>query len=224
MRLTTISVDGRKIQVGEGANLLGACLENGIYVPHLCWLEELRPAAASCRLCFVEIEGRGGPEPACTVAAEPEMVVRTETAAVRRLQRTGLRLLLSVHHIACKGCPANRRCDLQRIAKFLKVGLHPGGLETTLRQPEVEALHPGLDFYPNRCVLCGKCVHACRGRDPEVVLTFARRGFETRIAAYGAGAGAPAACVACRACADICPVAALQLHPSRCGGTVRRPQ
>ncbi len=213
MRVTTISVDGRNIQVEEGANLLGACLAHDITIPHLCWLEAALPAPASCRLCYVEIDGRGGPEPACCIAVEPGMVVRTDTEAVRRLQRSGLRLLLSVHRIACKGCPANRDCDLQRIAKFLDVGLNPGGLETLLKQPEIDPIHPGLDYYPNRCVLCGKCVHVCRGLHRHPVLTFARRGFDTRIAAYLERTAIPVICEGCRACAEACPVAALRCHP-----------
>ena len=213
VKMTTISVDDRQIQVEEGAGLLGVCLAHGIYVPHLCWLADALPAPASCRLCFVEIDGRGGPVPACTVKVEPAMVVRTDTPQVRRLQRSALRLLLSVHRIACKSCPANRRCDLQRIAKFLKIGLNPGGVEPRLKQPEIDPLHPGLDYYPNRCVLCGKCVHVCRGRNRNAVLTFAGRGFETRIAAHPAKTVIPGPCEDCRACVEICPVAALQLHP-----------
>jgi bidirectional [NiFe] hydrogenase diaphorase subunit len=31
-----IQVDGKKLDVEAGANLLAACLANGIYIPHLC--------------------------------------------------------------------------------------------------------------------------------------------------------------------------------------------
>jgi len=53
----SIRVDGRILNVEPGANLLAACLAKGIYIPHLCYLENMKPAAASCRLCFVDIEG-----------------------------------------------------------------------------------------------------------------------------------------------------------------------
>jgi NADH dehydrogenase/NADH:ubiquinone oxidoreductase subunit G len=208
-----ITVDGRPIAVEAGANLLAACLAQGIYIPHLCYLEGLRPAAASCRLCFVQVAGRTDPLPACTVAVSQPMAVDTGTPAVRRLQKTGLQLLLSVHRVACRACPSNRRCELQRIAKFLKVGLNPGPFERRLKEPEIEALLPQLDYYPNRCVLCGKCVHVCRAQHPAGVLSFAKRGFDTRVAAFGA-AGVAGACErGCRACIDVCPVSALQPRP-----------
>jgi NADH dehydrogenase/NADH:ubiquinone oxidoreductase subunit G len=205
----TITVDDKPIEVEAGSNLLSACLANGIYIPHLCYIEKLQPPAASCRLCFVEVEGRSGPVLACAVAVEEPLTVRTDTSAVRRLQKAGLQLLLSVHRIECKNCPANRRCELQRIAKFLKVGLKPGKLPQRFKQPEIDPGHPCLNYYPNRCVLCGKCVHACRAQQRDVVLTFARRGFDTVVGYYGLSDNPAHACQDCRACVDVCPVAAL---------------
>lgn len=205
----TITVDDKPIEVEAGSNLLSACLASGIYIPHLCYMEELNPAAASCRLCFVEVEGRSAPVPACTVTVEGPLAVRTDTPAVRRLQRAGLQLLLSVHRIECKSCPANRRCELQRVAKFLKVGLKIGKLTQHFKQPEIDASHPCLNYYPNRCVLCGKCVQVCRAQQRDVVLTFARRGFDTVVAHYGLSAESAPSCRDCRACADVCPVSAL---------------
>ena len=32
----SITIDGRKLRVEEGMNLLEAALQNGIYIPHLC--------------------------------------------------------------------------------------------------------------------------------------------------------------------------------------------
>jgi NADH dehydrogenase/NADH:ubiquinone oxidoreductase subunit G len=206
--MVSITVDEKTIAVPRGANLLAACLANGIYIPHLCYLENVKPAAA-CRLCFVEVDGRSGPVAACTVTVEEPLTVRTATPAVRRLQRAGLQLLLSVHRIECRTCPANRRCELQRIAKFLKVGLKAGRLAQRFKQPEIDASHPCLEYYPNRCVLCGKCVHVCRSQHRNVVLTFARRGFDTVVGYYGLSDNPAHACQDCRACVDICPVAAL---------------
>jgi predicted molibdopterin-dependent oxidoreductase YjgC len=205
-----IIVDDKPISVARGMNLLSACLSNGIYIPHLCHMENVNPAAASCRLCFVEVEGRSGPVPACTVAIEEALTVRTDTPAVRRLQKAGLQLLLSVHRIECRTCPANRRCGLQRIAKFLKVGLKPGKLAQHFKQPEIDTSHPCLNYYPNRCVLCGQCVHVCRAQHRDVILTFAKRGFDTVVGYYGLTGDAAPSCQSCRACAEVCPVAALQ--------------
>ena len=65
--MVAIRVDNRKLEVKEGTNLLKACLDNDIYIPNLCYVEKMSHPPASCRLCFVEIEGEKQPIPACTV-------------------------------------------------------------------------------------------------------------------------------------------------------------
>jgi len=210
-----IRVDDKEIETKQGTTLLQACLDNDIYIPNLCFLESMENPSASCRMCFVEIQGERQPITSCTVAVEDDMVVKTDTPAVRRLQRTALRLLLSVHHVDCKHCPANKKCELQRIAKFLKVGLKPKGLERYLKETEVDQNHPFLNHYPNRCVLCGKCVHICRREHGQSVWTLAERGFDTVISAYGEGEASSQACEKCDVCVKICPVGALTLKDAQ---------
>jgi NADH dehydrogenase/NADH:ubiquinone oxidoreductase subunit G len=205
-----IQVDARAIEVESGANLLAACLAHGIYIPHLCFLGDASPAAGACRLCFVEIAGSEKPVPACTVAVDRPLAVATATPAVRRLQIAGLKLLLSAHRVACRGCPANRRCALQGIARHLRTGLNPAPFERLLKEPDVDASHPCLDYHPNRCVLCGKCVQVCRDAQGQTALTFARRGFETVVSHFALPGSAAAPCGDCRACTEVCPVAALR--------------
>ncbi|MBW1802089.1 MAG: (2Fe-2S)-binding protein, partial [Deltaproteobacteria bacterium] len=97
----TIRVDDRTIESREGVPLLQACLDNDIYIPNLCYLEGMDHPPASCRLCFVEIGDEEKPVLSCTVKVSEGMVVRTDTPRVRRLQRSALQLLLSVHHVDC---------------------------------------------------------------------------------------------------------------------------
>ncbi len=210
-----IRVDGKEIETKHGTTLLQACLDNDIYIPNLCFLESMEIPSASCRMCFVEIQGERQPITSCTVAVEDDMVVKTDTPAVRQLQRTALRLLLSVHHVNCKHCPANKKCELQRIAKFLKVGLKPKRLERYLKETEVDQNHPFLNHYPNRCVLCGKCVRSCRRENGQSVWTFAERGFDTVISAYGEGEASSQTCEECDVCVKICPVGALTLKDAQ---------
>ena len=73
------------MEVEEGKTLLQACLESGIYIPNLCFLDEMKNPPASCRLCFVEIEGENKPTVSCKVEPREGMVIRTDTAAVRQL-------------------------------------------------------------------------------------------------------------------------------------------
>jgi bidirectional [NiFe] hydrogenase diaphorase subunit len=210
--MVRLLVDNKEIAVEEGTTLLQACLDNQIYIPNLCWIKDMDNPSASCRLCFVEIHGEDQPVPSCTVKVQDGMVVHTDSLSVRRLQRAALRLLLSVHRVECGRCPANRKCELQRIAKSLKVGLKPKGLEQHLKEPEIVLDHPLLAYYPNRCVLCGKCVYVCIKKHGEPMLTFAKRGLDTVISFYGEGDAPDLACEECLACVEICPVSAIILN------------
>jgi len=207
-----ITIDDRDIEVEENTTLLAACLENHIYIPNLCFLESMASPSASCRLCFVEIEGMVRPVASCTIKVTQGMRIFTDTPKVRRLQRSALRMLLSVHHIDCRNCPANKQCELQNIAKFLKMGLNAKFLETELKDVEIDSTHPYVDYYPNRCVLCGKCIEVCREKNGHPSFTFAKRGFHTIISAYGIEAVQEDTCHHCEACVEICPVAALMMR------------
>jgi len=202
-------IDDREIEAEEGAALLETCLENGIYVPNLCHVPGSQRPSASCRLCFVEVESLAGPQPSCTLAVRDGMRVRTDTPLVRRLQKAAFELLLSTHEVDCGRCPANKKCELQRMARFLKVGLKPGRLEKHLKKSLPEAAHPVLSFYPNRCVLCGRCIRVCTDLHGRPYLTLAGRGYDTILTSYGLENSGELPCGECGACVDVCPVAAI---------------
>ena len=146
---------------------------------------------------------------ATQIALENGMTVRTDTEAVRDLQKTALKLLFSVHRVDCKNCPANKACALQGVAKFLKAGLTCKPFERVLKEPEVDSRHPVFDYYPNRCVLCGICVRVCGRRNGQSQLSFAGRGFDTVVGYFGSDAASAEDCRNCKACLEACPTGAL---------------
>ena len=211
-RIVRLVVDGNEVEVREGTTLLTACLDNQVFIPNLCHIETLENPPASCRLCFVEIEGQNRPVTSCNTKVIDGMVVKTDTPSVRRLQRTAFELLMSVHHVDCAHCTANKRCALQEIAKFLKIGLKPKRLDLALKEPEIFEDHPVFDYYPNRCVLCGRCIHTCLVKNGQSLMAFAKRGFSTLISFYGDKSLPDLPCKECLACVRICPVSAITLR------------
>jgi NADH dehydrogenase/NADH:ubiquinone oxidoreductase subunit G len=216
--MASITVDERTLAVDPGDNLLEVCLANGIYIPNLCYLEGMDHPPASCRLCFVEIEGLDRPVTACKVAVRDGMVVATGADSVRRLQKAALRLLLSAHDVDCRNCAANRNCDLQQMARFLRVALKAKHLDRFLKETGLDQTHPCLDYFPNRCVLCGRCVAVCKSVPDGGCLNFAWRGQDTVIAYHNSTGATESACPACRRCEQVCPVGALVMRQARSPG------
>jgi predicted molibdopterin-dependent oxidoreductase YjgC len=84
-------------------------------------------------------------------------------------------------------------------------------------------------YYPFRCVLCGRCIHVCRQRIGHNLLTFIRRGLDTRVALFGGGDPAAVPCPHCGACATVCPTGALvpkwaDGEAARAGSCLRPPE
>ena len=209
--MISLTVDGREISAREGHNLLTTCLQHGIYIPHLCFMDDMVDPPASCRLCFVDIEGMPFPVASCRVHPAPGMVVKTDTERVRRLQRSALRLLLSVHRVDCRNCPSNTKCVLQDLGKFLGIPLKSKKLEHLEREITIDLTHPLFEFNPHRCILCGKCIYVCQQRNGTGLLTFAKRGFATVVACFGDHDLNRSSCQDCHACVEVCPVSAIFL-------------
>jgi len=141
-------VDEKEIKTEAGKSILQACLENGIFIPNLCFIKTREHPHASCRLCFVEIDGFDRPVTSCTEKVREGMVVQTDTPPVRRLQRMAFKLLMSGHPCEAKVCPVKGGCQLIRIAKHLKVGLNPKPLEFIDREVEEEVDLTFFTYYP----------------------------------------------------------------------------
>ncbi len=204
MSRVKIRLDGQEIFAEAGRKLLDVASENGAFIPHLCHLPQLDDAFAGCRLCFVELEGRPRPITSCTEPVRAGMVVRTDTPLVRRLQRSALRLLLSTHRVACKGCPANDCCGLQEMGRKLKVNLKVKGLRDLSPPPILDHTLGSILYDPSKCVLCGICVRLSN-REGTGGFHFSQRGIRTRIAVFPQGGDADLL----EQCRKACPVGAL---------------
>lgn len=212
-------VDGREVTAREGERVLWVALDHGIYIPHLCGLREQEPPAASCRLCWVEVEGLPEPVTACTLRVAPGMVVRTRSPRVDRLVSWALELLLSHHRLDCRRCPGRERCELRRIARERKLrlratrlpNLDPGGV------PDESPAEFGFD--PGRCVLCGRCVWVCHEKVGVGAIGFVRRGTARRVSTFAEAPLAQSSCIQCLECVEVCPVGALYLKQREGGAS-----
>jgi bidirectional [NiFe] hydrogenase diaphorase subunit len=209
MKTVSLIINGKEVKARHGEKVLWAALDSGIYIPNLCALRDASESAASCRLCWVEVEGKSQPVTACTETVEEGMVVNTRGAGALRLARTALELLLASNVVDCAHCPASGSCELQKIAAHLNVKLKTKRFRKILRNLPVDSSSPAFTYDPNKCVLCGRCIWVCRQRLGIGALGFARRGFSRRVTTFGDEPIGEARCEGCGDCVTACPTGAL---------------
>ena len=218
MKKISLTIDGNKITAGEGENILWVALDNSIYIPNLCALRDNLESVAACRLCFVEVEGKEQPVTACTETVAEGMVVNTRGERALRLARNAFELIMASHPVDCAHCAANGTCELQQIARHLKVKLKPKRFKKLLRELPVDDSNPLFIYDPNKCVLCGRCVWVCRERLGIGILGFAHRGFQRVVTTFADEPFGNFRCQECGECVKVCPSGALVFKDgNKCG-------
>jgi formate dehydrogenase major subunit/NADH-quinone oxidoreductase subunit G len=209
MKKISLMIDDKKISCTEGKTILWVALENGIYIPNLCAIREKMQPSASCRLCFVEVEGVDEPIIACTEPVREGMVVNTRGKNALRLARTSAELILASHPVDCGHCLKNRSCELQKIAKHLRIKLKTKRFRRLERNLPIDESSSLFVYDPNKCVLCGKCVWVCQEKLGIGAIGFTRRGFKRMVSTFQDKPIAESGCDQCAECVKVCPVGAL---------------
>jgi len=205
----TITIDEKQLTAPAGASVLKVALENGIYIPHLCANDKVEKPAASCRLCFVEVDGILNPVTACTQPVVEGMVVRTRSKRIDRLVGTAFELLLSNHRLGCAKCSRNGSCELQKIAKERKLKLRVTRLKNLVQEQPIDDSLDAFVYDPSRCVLCGRCVWADQYKAKVGAIGFIKRGIKRKVSTFGEVTLAKSRCTECNECVKVCPVGAL---------------
>ncbi len=200
-----LTIDGRRVAIEGERNLLELARKAGVDIPNFCYHSELSVYGA-CRLCLVEVDGRGLVA-SCSTAPESGMVVRTTTPRVQRLRRMILELLLANHDRECTTCEKSGACRLQELAN--RFGLRHVRLGERDRREPLDTSSPSLVRDPNKCVLCGDCVRLCQEVQGVGAIDFAYRGSRTAVVPAFAKGLAQVECVNCGQCVQVCPTGAL---------------
>lgn len=211
MNKVNITINDMNISVPENYTVLEAAREVEIEIPTLCHLNlhDLKAVnrSASCRVCVVEVEGRGPLSPSCSTYVSEGMVIKTNTPRAVKARRTMVELLLSDHPKDCLTCEKNQQCDLQKLAANLGVR----EIEYTGAQSTYEKDNSSYSIFRNldKCVLCRRCETMCNEVQTCGILSGMDRGFETVV---GPAFGLPmidTMCTFCGQCVAVCPTAAL---------------
>ena len=210
--MPSVIIDGQEITIKLGEKILWTALGSGVYIPHLCAIQEADLPFGGCRLCFVEVEVDGKREmvASCSEPIKAGMKIYTDTEKITRLRKMAFELIMSDHHIDCKNCAKRKECELIKIASFLKMKLQPKRLRSIARDFPIDDSHPLFTYDPRKCVKCGKCVWMCHQLERSF-LDFENRGFEMIPATFDHIPLSSTGCDSCLECVRVCPTGALYL-------------
>ncbi len=205
-KMINLTIDNQEITVPEGTTILNAAKQAGIDIPTLCFLKDINEVG-DCRMCIVEVEGRKGFATSCIQTVEEGMVVHTHTPSVLEARHVILDLIISNHAKDCLTCTRSGNCELQKLAvKFNVLSVEFPGEMTKHR---VDDLSPSIVRDFNKCILCRRCVAACKNVQGIGAIDCINRGFESCISTVGDSSLNDVNCTFCGQCIEACPTGAL---------------
>jgi predicted molibdopterin-dependent oxidoreductase YjgC len=204
---STLTINGETLTFEPGQTILNVARAAGISVPTLCDYKDTMPTGA-CRVCVVEVEGARTLLPACATQAAPGMVIQSESSRVVAARKMVIELLLGSGNHNCLVCEANGECELQALAYRYQVAT-----PAFANPPDTPYYYEDnnsmivRDF--SKCVMCGRCVRACKERQVNLAIAIGYRGSHNKIVARGDHPYIDSDCVFCGECVQSCPVGAL---------------
>ena len=175
-----MQIDGKEVTAKEGMTVLEAARTAGIYIPTLCYHEELAPYGG-CRICIVEVEGSNRLVVSCVHPVEENLVIRTRSEKVDRIRKTLLELFMA---------HAPDSPVLQELAAAYG------------------ADRDRFEKDPSFCIHCGLCVRYCAEVVKKNAVGFIDRGIRKEISFIPEIAAKE--CNSCKECFPLCPTSYLQ--------------
>jgi formate dehydrogenase major subunit len=196
-----VRINGVDYEFDRPMTILEAARSKGVYIPTLCYEDRLKPYG-SCRLCVVEVKGRGLVT-ACTTYISDGMEILTESENVVKARKTILGLAAEKYPINYFKEYPNKEFH-QLLTKY---GIEPSG--SLGRLELVDDSHPYIHVDMNKCMQCFRCVRACEEVQGYFVWRIWNRSNRLMIRPDGLDL-AHSPCVSCGLCVDVCPTGALE--------------
>ncbi len=205
-----LEIDGRQIEVANGATVMDAANALGIAIPHFCYHKKLS-IAANCRMCLVQVEKAPKPLPACATPVAEGMKVFTASEYARTAQKTVMEFLLINHPLDCPICDQGGECQLQDLA----VGY--GSSASRYKEEKRVVFHKNIGPLVSmeemsRCIHCTRCVRFGQEIAGVMELGMMKRGEHSEIVTF---VGRSVDSELSGNMIDLCPVGALTSKPFR---------
>ncbi|MCQ2793443.1 MAG: [FeFe] hydrogenase, group A [Bacilli bacterium] len=210
MALVNIKIEGKSYQVDDSLTVLQACRKCGYNIPSLCSWQDGQCSLASCRVCLVEVKGARGLVASCAYPVNEGMEISISSPKAMEARRTSVELILSNHQKNCLQCDKNGNCELLEVSRM--VGARDNKYVGVQSPATVDEVAPGIVRNTAKCILCGRCIEACKRIQGIGILGFENRGFKTIVAPAQNRSFASSPCMQCGQCVLVCPTGALMEH------------
>ena len=207
MDMINVKINGIAVSVPKGSTILEAARKIGVEIPTLCFMKDKNEIGA-CRICVVEANEGRGPRmvTACVYPVSEGMEVLTNTEKIQKSRKTTLELILSTHDKKCLSCKRSTNCELQKLCR--DYGVEEGAFEGFKPHYELDFSTAHLVRDNNKCILCRRCVAACREQYVGVIGAN-DRGIDTNIGQAFELSLNNTPCISCGQCTVVCPTGAL---------------
>ena len=204
--MVNVKINNREYSVPANSTVLEAARYAGIDIPTLCYLKDINEIGA-CRLCLVEVKGARGLAAACVYPVNEGMEILTNTPAIRKARKTNLELVLSAHKKKCLTCIRSTSCELQKLC--LEYGVDEDHFVGNNNEYPIDNSTASVVRDNEKCILCRRCVAACKNMQKIGVIGANDRGFDTHIASAFEVKLGTTSCIGCGQCIVACPVGAI---------------
>src|SRR5688500_8609943 len=160
-----LTINGIEIAVPRGELIVESVKRLGLEIPIFCYHPRMKPVGM-CRMCLVDVgfkQPDGSvkmmpkPQAGCTLPADNNMVVYTDTENVRTDRKGVLEFLLINHPLDCPICDRGGECPLQNNTLFYGPSTSRY-VEIKRHLPKAFPLSKYITLDLERCIQCGRCV------------------------------------------------------------------
>lgn len=209
--MNTVVINGIQIQTAENNTILKLAKDNNIDIPTLCFLNNCNNDINKCEICTVEVEGKGLVT-ACDTFIEDGMIINTNSDTVNEKIKSRISELLDMHEFKCGPCSRKENCELFKLVIKYKARASKPFLPKD-KSEYVDFRSKSLTIDRTKCLLCGRCVNACKINTGTSAIKFINKGDKTIIGSEDEKCFDDTNCLLCGQCILACPVAALVEKP-----------
>jgi predicted molibdopterin-dependent oxidoreductase YjgC len=202
-----MNLNGETVDFEPGETILQVAQRESCEIPTLCHDPRLDPAGV-CRTCLVEIEGWRRLAPSCATLAEPGMSVATENERIGRHRQTLMSLYMTDHPQDRESSELGAPDQLFDMAERYDADPLWGAMDS-IREARPGDRNPYIEFNPESCIVCERCVRYCDEVEGVSAITLAGRGSETTISTVDKLSLLDSTCEMCGGCIDVCPTGAM---------------